>query len=550
VRRPWLPVTVSWLAVTVALLAAWHAALHPGAIHELPSWFLRIARLTGTVVYDDPALAIRIQITRLVLIATAAAGTMIALLERRRLVRAITTLVNQKSDPLNLAIFRIVVFWQIYNIADVDFIARYAAFPTGLQYPPQTGLPRAGPLAAWALWPLHTVSPSVIAFGVAAMKGAAITAAVGLFSRTSAALVCFLFLFAWGRLQWYGKVDHQHHLLWFAALLAVSPCGDVLSLDALIARLRKLHKGRAHPPTPSRRYGMPLAFSMILIGIIYLFPGLWKASRSGLDWALSDNPKLLMQQEWRMYGDWLPILRFDEHAWLYHAGALGVLLFEMSFVFLLLGNRTRLIAALLGLGFHLNTNLTLNIPFATLRNCYVVFVDWCGLLRRMRLFPPNLHRVPAAGPDPPDVFPTATAMVGTLLIAGNLWAGAIRAMDGWPVACYPPFDGLAQPYTRNLRMVVMLKDNTNRFIMPDEYRNIFGNRWNNLLQRILTDREEQRRLRLQLVWQVISRTEAWPSDARYVRFYSVRRSLDPAHWRDEPDEPQLLYETAVGPGRP
>jgi hypothetical protein len=43
---------------------------------------------------------------------------------------------------------------------------------------------------------------------------------------------------------------------------------------------------------------------------------------------------------------------------------------------------------------------------------------------------------------------------------------------------------------------------------PDDYRDVFGNRWNNLLQRILQSRsEEEKKMKLGLVWQVLGRTE-------------------------------------------
>ena len=553
--RRWLPLGAAWLVLTLVLLAAWHAAFRPTAVQEFPGWFLRIAGSTGSVVYDDPPLVLRVQITRLILIATAAAGAAIAIGERRRLVRAIGELVNQKRDPLDLAVFRIVVFWQIYHLAAIDLIVGYASLPAGLQFPPETALPRWGPLAAWAHWPLHTVSPRAIAVGLGIMKGAAVTAALGFFSRTSAAIVALLFLLAWGRLQWYGKVDHQHHLFWFAMLLALAPCGDALSLDALAARLRRERSRNAGPAGPSPRYGRPLAFAMILMGVIYLFPGLWKACRSGLDWALTDNPRLLMQRDWRLAGDWQPLLRFDEYPILYRAGALGALLFELTFLFLLLGRKTRPVAGVLGFGFHLVTYLTLNIPFTTLRNSYVVFVDWRGLLRRVRYrghppaMPPAREEV-RPGRAPYETLPLATAMVGTLLVGGNLWAGAIRAMDGWPLACYPPFDGLTEPYVRTLRLTVTLDDGSQRVVDPDDYRATIRGQWSNILQRNLGTRPEERERRLPLVWQVIGRTEAWAADARHVRFYSVRRPVDRAHWGEEPDDPLLLYETSIEPHGP
>ena len=38
--------------------------------------------------------------------------------------------------------------------------------------------------------------------------------------------------------------------------------------------------------------------------------------------------------------------------------------------------------------------------------------------------------------------PWAVMVIGTMLVAGNLWAGALAKMDGWPLACYPLFNGM------------------------------------------------------------------------------------------------------------
>jgi hypothetical protein len=634
--RLWRWVVALWLSAVVPLAALWDWFRGPAAVSRSPALLLQIASWFGSVVFPDPALAIRIQITRCALVLTAAALAAIVLLERDHVVRSIRDLIDMQSDPLNLAIFRIVVFWQIYTICYPDFIARIASLPAGLQYPPQTGIPRIGILAAWAFWPAHLVDAHTIFVCVTAMKWAAVAGAIGLFSRSSAALVTFLFLFAWGRLQWYGKIDHHHHLLWFAMILMLSPCGDALSLDSIFSAIRRANRGITAPLSPGRRYGTPLAFCMLLIGVIYLFPGLWKISRSGLDWALSDSPRFMMQTEWKLYGDWAPLFRFDQHPALYHLGALSTMLFELSFFFLLLFRRTRRWAPLSGFGFHWMTSVTLNIQFETLRNCYVVFVDWSRLFgwigRKLFpedlaiFFPPSpeyrrtvavlrgfdvlgriqwterqgsvpdlsypatgvirdrkrkgfaLHRLAAARmpllwPALPFLYlisyplarggsamapvsatqtnsyggrPTAVIVIGSLLLIASIWAGAIRAMDGWPFACYPPFDGLSEPSYRTLQIWATFDDGQERLIVPDDYRRTFGNRWSNLLQRILATRDESDRdRRLSLVWKVLARQESVFAQITRVRFVSVRSFVNPNQWKQAPDDPQLLLDAQI-----
>jgi hypothetical protein len=634
--RRWRWVVVIWLLAIIPLMALWAWFRDPAAVSRTPAALLRIASWFGSVVFPDPALAIRIQITRCALLVTAAALVAVALMQRDRVLRSIRDLIDMEGDPLNLAIFRIVVFWQIYTICYPDFIARIASLPAGLQYPPQTGIPRVAILAAWAFWPPHAVAAHTIFLCVTAMKWAAVAGAVGLFSRSSAALVSFLFLFSWGRLQWYGKIDHHHHLLWFAMILMLSPCGDALSVDSIFAAIKRANRGITAPPQPGRRYGTPLAFSMLLVGVIYLFPGLWKISRSGLDWALSDSPRFMMQTEWKLYGDWSPLFRFDQHPILYHLGALSTLFFELSFLFLLLFRATRRWAPLSGFGFHWMTSVTLNIQFETLRNCYVLFVDWrrlfgwigrklfpeelsisfpsslvyrrtvavlrafdmldriqwterkgsaedpiypaIGVIGERKLTGFSLHllaaaRMPLVWPFLPFlylIFHTSTRAVsnnavvpltranahgrrsvavvvmGSLLLIANIWAGTIRAMDGWPFACYPPFDGLSEPSYRTLQIWVSFDNGPERLIVPDDYRRTFGNRWSNLLQRILATRDENDRdRRLRLVWKVLAGQESGFAQITRVRFVSVRSFVNPDQWKQAPDDPQLLLDAQI-----
>src|SRR5207253_900389 len=81
--------------------------------------------------------------------------------------------------------------------------------------------------------------------------------------------------------------------------------------------------------------------------------------------------------------------------WLLHAGGLLTLAFELSFPVLVLFRRTRMLAAGVGVAFHLFTQLVFLIPFWGLWACYVVLLD-----------SPRWHRVPPEpSPRPPRAAP-------------------------------------------------------------------------------------------------------------------------------------------------
>jgi hypothetical protein len=216
-------------------------------------------------------------------------------------------------------------------------------------------------------------------------------------------------LYVLGIPQMYGKVDHYHHLVWLAVLLACSPCGDALSVDS-----------RAKPSPPrSVRYGFPLRIAWILIGACYLFPGLAKLG----EWRTWLDPHnlrgLLWVQQWAAGGGISP------PSWAFGAMAAATIVFEVGFIFAVFSRRLRPWALVVGLSFHFATYLTMRISFWSLMICYVAFVDWS------RRRSDTDAREPAA----------ATVIAGTLLVIGVGLTGIATLMAAWPFACYPTFTG-------------------------------------------------------------------------------------------------------------
>ena len=91
--------------------------------------------------------------------------------------------------------------------------------------------------------------------------------------------------FVMGIPQFFGKIDH-YHLLWYSLLIvSVSNSGNSLSVDNWMKKISQINHDKAI------QFGLPLKIIMLLIGITYLFPGVWKITFSGLEWAFSNNLK-------------------------------------------------------------------------------------------------------------------------------------------------------------------------------------------------------------------------------------------------------------------
>lgn len=615
---------VCWLVGLVACILLWNVYRSPEAFQNTPAPLLSVAELLGPVVYEgEPALEMRIRISRLAFVWTALCLAAWLLIDRRKVAAAWRAFIEMPAYPLSLAVFRIAVFYQISNIIWPELIVPVAALPQGLQYPLATGVPDIGFLSALAYWPPYAIPPEWVARMLEALRWVCWTGMLGLFSRVSALAAALLVTFGWGSIQWYGKVDHHHHLVWFALLLAASRCGDALSLDSLIMTWRRAGRGLTAPPPPGRAYGTPLALAMLLLGVAYFFPGFWKLWRSGLDWAFSDGPLYTLYGKWRMLGE-AGLSTVDQHPLLLQFGSLGVLLLELSFWGLMILPVTRYLGAAAGLSFHLSGQITGRYGFESLMGCYVLFVPWGRLFRRLgsRLFPNKLRcdwtpasrleaaalgvvrsldlfgrvdwrddgppglrveqdrrswsgrnawlrlapRLPLLWPTIPLLWaglwrplggsgwsasgrPTAPgrAPVGAIVVAaaltvGNVWLGARRDMNGWPVACYPLFDGIPTGTTQSLRLIVQ-DESGEREWEPRMHREIFGNRWYRQLERTLRvdDPEEQLR-RFRLIWELMTQLEPELRSATAVRFLSVESGVRPGQWELPPSSSRTLLE--------
>ena len=97
------------------------------------------------------------------------------------------------------------------------------------------------------------------------------------------------------------------------AILAVSPCADVLSIDAVRASWKRADRGITEPPEPSQAYALPLRFVWLIMGVIYFSAGFWKVWTAGIAWGWSDNPRNLMYNKWMELSGWTPVFRIDHY---------------------------------------------------------------------------------------------------------------------------------------------------------------------------------------------------------------------------------------------
>ncbi len=330
------------------------------------------------------------------------------------------------AGPYSLAIFRIALFVVVLRLTLV-------AWPRAVAY---SALPRSTIVPPWPLG--HVLRLAPLSPGLARAAGSVLLVAcalgiAGLFARTAAAVTAAVGVYFLGIPNFFGKVDHTSHVLWFAALLAVSPCADVLSVDGVRRAWRRADTGDVAPPAPSRAYGLPIRLVWLLIGCLYFFPGWWKVRSDGLHWAWSDNVRNIAYKKWAETGRTPSFAAFVEsHGLLMRLAAVATLVFELGFVVALLWRVSRWVFAGAGLAFHLVNRAVLYIDFWALYWLYVVFVPWEDVLpwAGRRLFPRDAV---AVYDDGCGICRRTVATLSTLDLLGRVtWVGASVADVGVP----------------------------------------------------------------------------------------------------------------------
>ncbi len=256
---------------------------------------------------------------------------------------------------------------------------------------------------------------------------------VGLWTRASATLATLSAVYLLALPQLVGTVRHTHHLVWFLALIACSPCGDAVSLDRHF-RARRGEAVADDEATP--RYGVPLRLGFVVLGLVYFFPGLWKLVHGGWAWVASDQFIHQMHWKWAQMGR-VPALRVDQWPLLCQVGAGLTVAFELGFLPLAVLTRWRIPLVLGCVAFHIAIEQVMLIPFQSLWLCALGLWPWTDVLRRVDGW---LGRSRTLAKMLPSPAPTrATAWGGALLVAGIGLAGAREQTAGWPFACYPTF---------------------------------------------------------------------------------------------------------------
>jgi hypothetical protein len=251
--------------------------------------------------------------------------------------------------------------------------------------------------------------------------------AIGLFTRASTAVTALLALYLLGLPHNFGATQHFDTLVVFAFfVLAMSRAGDARSIDAWrrgrhadgehggprSSGWRRARDGRwfgdghdpdVRPEVAGPEYTWPIRAMWVMTSLVFFGAGSSKLRHSGLDWALSDNLRLLLMRAYYHVSDGDPLtswgLAVAHYPRFTHALAAAALVIETLYFVSLVSRRLRPYIGIAGLTFLICIRTLMGPTFESFMLCSLLVVPWHRVelaLRRMTQRPRRLSTLDSA----------------------------------------------------------------------------------------------------------------------------------------------------------
>ena len=214
-------------------------------------------------------------------------------------------------------------------------------------------------------------------------KASLALACIGFLTRPATAIAAVLGVYLIGYQYSYGKVDHMAGMFLFTTgILALSRCGDAVSVDALIRRKRGLPD-----PEPSGEYRWPVRMTWVLMACIFFNAGMAKIIRGpGSAWVFSENFAIILTQ--RRYMTSLPPLDwgmfFAKYPLIYKAAAAGAILGELFMFLALLHRWPRMVLPWMLLSMQIGIGLFMRVWFHPYMIVYLFWIPWDAVFAKLR----------------------------------------------------------------------------------------------------------------------------------------------------------------------
>ena len=288
------------------------------------------------------------------------------------------------ASCLDLAVVRLIavatqLFWMIVFASQLDELELRSALPAD-NWHPLIILNLLNLPWGWGFRPsfdaLHVIYYMSLVAGFLALIGFLTNASLVVFAGTCTYLQAFVYSF--------NDFHHPEAVMMVAlSILALSPSGRVLSMDAWLVRLRAGRQDNGLLTQTSEFAGWPIKLIQWFFVLMYASAVWSKLSASGLDWANGFTLQYVLARDalrWdNPLGYWL-----SQHHILILLAQYGVLLFQATFALAVIFRKLRWIYVPAGLCLHIGIYLTLTAPFFQWIALYAVFIPWAEALRLLQ----------------------------------------------------------------------------------------------------------------------------------------------------------------------
>jgi hypothetical protein len=224
---------------------------------------------------------------------------------------------------------------------------------------------------------VQTLQLIAIGCGLAALVGLATRITLPLFAIGTAIVQLWVLS--------HGDIHHPEAVMIMAlAILAVSPAGAVLSVDAWLQRRKRPLTLKEQFAERSEEAKWPILLVQWFFGLMYLSACYAKLVVGDYNWANGITLQFYLAMDGLRWGAplGLPMSRFH---WLALAGQWAILLFQSTFFLSLLIPRLKWIYVPIGMVMHVSIYFMFAAPFWQWTALYLAFIPWTAGLKYLGL---------------------------------------------------------------------------------------------------------------------------------------------------------------------
>jgi hypothetical protein len=204
---------------------------------------------------------------------------------------------------------------------------------------------------------------------------------IGFLTRASTVTAFILGTYLLGLPHSFGGTSHGDAILVFVlGIMALSRCGDSVSVDALILAARRNSHRSEEPALLDDEYTWPVRMVWWVMAWVFLAAGVSKIRHSGLAWVTSDTMAIILTASHYHLANRDPLtssgLQIAQHLWLCRFLAAATLAIELGFPLALLSRRARAVFVPSAFLMQTGIRILMGPVFDQFVICYLFWIPW------------------------------------------------------------------------------------------------------------------------------------------------------------------------------